>query len=71
MNRMTGARRLRAIRQDDPAIEEAVYKSVSMCEFAGIGPGPDPVVGRDQVCKFRHVLERHNFQASSPDITRA
>lgn len=43
----------------DPAIEEALYDSLSMRQFAGIDLGNAPVPDETTICKFRHLLERH------------
>jgi transposase, IS5 family len=43
----------------DPAVEEALYDSVLMRQFAGINLGQEPVPDETTVCKFRHRLEEH------------
>ncbi len=45
----------------DPAVEEALYDSVSMRRFAGIDLGVEGVPDETTVCKFRHLLERHKL----------
>ncbi len=45
----------------DPAVEESLYESVSMREFVGIDLGLEPVPDETTVCKFRHLLERHDL----------
>jgi IS5 family transposase len=45
----------------DPAVEEALYESVSMREFVGIDLGHEPVPDETTVLKFRHLLERHEL----------
>ena len=45
----------------DPAVEEALYESVSMRAFVGIDLGREPVPDETTVCKFRHLLERHEL----------
>lgn len=45
----------------DPAVEEALYESVSMQRFAGIDLGREPVPDETTVCKFRHLLEKHDL----------
>lgn len=47
----------------DPALEEALYESLSMRAFAGIDLGREPVPDETTVCKFRHLLERHGLGA--------
>jgi transposase, IS5 family len=41
----------------DPAVEDALYESVSMCRFVGIDLGREPVPDETTICKFRHLLE--------------
>jgi IS5 family transposase len=45
----------------DPAVEEALYESLSMRGFAGIDLGREPVPDETTVCKFRHLLEQHDL----------
>lgn len=45
----------------DPAVEEALYESMSMRHFVGIDLGREPVPDETTVCKFRHLLERHGL----------
>jgi IS5 family transposase len=45
----------------DPAVEEALYDSVSMREFVGIDLGSEAAPDETTVCKFRHLLERHKL----------
>jgi IS5 family transposase len=45
----------------DPAAEEALYESLSMRRFAGIDLGREPVPDETTICKFRHLLERHDL----------
>jgi transposase, IS5 family len=45
----------------DPAVEEALYESVSMRQFVGIDLGREPVPDETTVCKFRHLLEKHDL----------
>jgi IS5 family transposase len=45
----------------DPAVEEALYDSATLRQFAGIDPGAEPVPDETTVCKFRHLLEEHNL----------
>lgn len=47
----------------DPAVEEALYDSVTMRHFVGIDLGREPVPDETTVCKFRHLLERHGLGA--------
>lgn len=45
----------------DPAAEEALYDSRAMREFVGIDLGQEPVPDETTICKFRHLMERHNL----------
>jgi len=45
----------------DPAVEEALYDSLSMREFVGIDPGREGAPDETTVCKFRHLLEEHEL----------
>jgi IS5 family transposase len=45
----------------DPAVEETLYDSRAMRRFVGIDLGKEPVPDETTICKFRHILERHNL----------
>lgn len=45
----------------DPAAEEALYDSRAMRVFVGIDLGAEPVPDETTICKFRHLMERHNL----------
>ncbi len=45
----------------DPAVEEALYDSLSMREFVGIDLGREAAPDETTVCKFRHLLEAHDL----------
>jgi len=45
----------------DPAVEEALYDSRAMRRFVDIDLGREPVPDETTICKFRHLLERHNL----------
>ncbi len=45
----------------DPAVEEALYDSRAMRRFVGIDLGREPAPDETTICKFRHLLERHNL----------
>ncbi len=45
----------------DPAVEEALYDSTVMRQFAGIDLGCEPVPDETTVCKFRHLLEEQEL----------
>ena len=45
----------------DPAVEETLYDSQAMREFAGIDLGSEAAPDETTVCKFRHLLERNKL----------
>lgn len=45
----------------DPGVEEAMYESISMREFVGIDLGLESAPDETTVCKFRHLLEKHEL----------
>src|SRR5262249_51526340 len=45
----------------DPAVEETLYDSATLRQFAGIDLGSAPVRDETTICKFRHLLEEHNL----------
>nr|WP_045859521.1 IS5 family transposase [Teredinibacter purpureus] len=45
----------------DPSAEEALYDSRAMRQFVGIDLGKEPVPDETTMCKFRHLMERHNL----------
>ena len=45
----------------DPAVEEALYDSATLRQFAGIDLGAEPVPDETTVCKFRHLLEENHL----------
>jgi len=45
----------------DPAVEEVLYDSPVMRQFAGIDLGSEPAPDETTVCKFRHLLEEHRL----------
>jgi len=45
----------------DPGAEEALYESRSMCRFAGIDLGREPVPDESTILGFRHLLERYQL----------
>jgi transposase, IS5 family len=45
----------------DPGVEEALYESISMREFVGIDLGLESAPDETTVCKFRHLLEKHEL----------
>ena len=45
----------------DPAVEEALYDSLSMRNFVGIDLGLEGAPDETTVCKFRHLLEAHDL----------
>lgn len=45
----------------DPGVEEALYDMLSMRAFARIDLGETPVPDETTICKFRHLLEKHEL----------
>ena len=45
----------------DPAVEDALYDSVAIRRFVGINPGQEGAPDETAVCKFRHLLEKHDL----------
>ena len=45
----------------DPAVEEALYDSLSMRSFVGIDLGRERAPDETTVCKFRHLLEENDL----------
>lgn len=45
----------------DPGLEDELYESVSLQRFVGIDLGVERVPDETTVCKFRHLLERHEL----------
>ena len=39
----------------DPAVEDALYDSAAMRDFAGIDLGREPAPDETTICKFRHL----------------
>jgi transposase, IS5 family len=45
----------------DPAAEEALYDSQALRQFVGIDLGREPAPDETTICKFRHLMEKHNL----------
>ena len=45
----------------DPGAEEALYDSRALRQFVGIDLGREPVPDETTICKFRHLMEKHNL----------
>src|SRR5258708_16571408 len=45
----------------EPAVEEALYDSLSMRRFVGIDLGREPAPDETTMCRFRHLLEVHDL----------
>jgi transposase, IS5 family len=45
----------------DPAVEEALYDMLSMRAFARVDLGESGVPDETTICKFRHLLEKHDL----------
>lgn len=48
----------------DPSLEEALYDIEAMRRFVGIDLGREPAPDETTICKFRHLLERHDLGAA-------
>ena len=44
-----------------PGVEEALYDSATMRDFAGIDLGREPAPDETTMCRFRHLLETHDL----------
>jgi IS5 family transposase len=45
----------------DPGAEEALYESSALRRFVGVDLGRAPAPDETTICKFRHLLERHDL----------
>src|SRR5258705_1498563 len=45
----------------DPGVEEALYESVVLRRFVGVDLGVAPAPEETTVCRFRHLLEKHDL----------
>jgi IS5 family transposase len=45
----------------DPGVEEALYDSATMRDFARIDLGREPAPDETTICRFRHLLETHDL----------
>jgi IS5 family transposase len=45
----------------DPGVEEALYDSAVMRDFAGIDLGREAAPDETTICRFRHLLEAHDL----------
>ena len=45
----------------DPGVEEALYNSAVMRDFAGIDLGREAAPDETTICRFRHLLEAHDL----------
>jgi len=48
----------------DPAMEEALYEVPLYCRFVGIDLAVDTVPDETTICKFRHLLEKHDLASA-------
>src|ERR1035437_9988338 len=44
----------------DPGVEEALYESAALRRFVGVDLGVAPAPDETTVCRFRHLLEKHD-----------
>ena len=45
----------------DPGVEEALYDSAALRRFVGVDLGAAPAPDETTVCRFRHLLEKHDL----------
>ena len=45
----------------DPGAEEALYESAALRRFAGVDLGRAPAPDETTICRFRHLLEKHDL----------
>src|SRR5713101_2513130 len=45
----------------DPGVEEALYESVVLRRFVGVDLGVAPAPDETTICRFRHLLEKHEL----------
>jgi transposase, IS5 family len=45
----------------DPAAEDALYESTVLRRFVGVDLGQAPAPDETTICKFRHLLDRHDL----------
>lgn len=55
----------------DPAAEEALYDSQAMRRFVGIDLGRERAPDETTICKFRHLLEKHQLAQPLFDVITA
>src|SRR5246127_5580724 len=45
----------------DPGVEEALYESAALRRFVGVDLGVAPAPDETTICRFRHLLEKHDL----------
>ena len=45
----------------DSGAEEVLYDSLALHQFVGLDLASEPVPNETTICKFRHLMERHNL----------
>ena len=45
----------------DPGVEEALYESAALRRFVGVDLGMAPAPDETTICRFRHLLEKHDL----------
>jgi IS5 family transposase len=45
----------------DPGVEEALYESATLRRFVGVDLGVAPAPDETTICRFRHLLEKHDL----------
>ena len=51
----------------DPSVEEALYDSAALRRFVGVDLGMAPAPDETTVCRFRHLLEKHDLGGAMLD----
>jgi transposase, IS5 family len=51
----------------DPGVEEALYDSTSLQRFVAVDLGAAPAPDETSVCRFRHLLEKHELGGAMLD----
>src|SRR5271157_4558997 len=52
----------------DPGVEEALYDSASLRRFVGVDLGVAPAPDETTICRFRHLLEKHELGGAMLDV---
>jgi IS5 family transposase len=52
----------------DPGVEEALYESPVLQRFVGVDLGAAPAPDETTICRFRHLLEKHDLCGMMLDV---